>query len=98
VANQPLPPSGTTAARGGTARTMLLALRIGITVFAAVGGAVLYFGLTELGTNEILATLLGLGFALLSRQAASSLVVDALVRRARQTQARGTTNTDRRPM
>jgi hypothetical protein len=64
------------------AHNALFVLRIGITILAALGGAVAYLGLLDLGLNPIVAALLALGFALLSRQAASSLILDALVRRA----------------
>jgi hypothetical protein len=86
VSRQPASPSGSARGRK-TAHTTLLALRVGITLLASLGGAVLYLGLVDSGMNGTLAVLLGLGFALLSRQAASSLLVDALVRRARQSRA-----------
>ena len=68
-------------------RSPLVVVRIGVMLLASLGGASAYLGLLNLSVTPILAALLALGFALLARQAATSLVLDALVRRARARQA-----------
>lgn len=78
------PSAAPRAAGGGSGRKALIALRIGITLLASLGGVAVYLALSGSGFAPALAVLLGLAFALLARQAASSLVLDALVRRARQ--------------
>jgi hypothetical protein len=71
-------------AAGASPRTMLAAVRAVITLFAAAGGVACFMLLTGLHVNDIVALLLGLGFALLARQAATSLAGEWLLARARR--------------
>jgi hypothetical protein len=67
-----------------TGRNAFMALQMGATLFATAGGLVFYLILTSVHVNNILALLLGLGFALLARQAATSLLLEWLLARAQR--------------
>ena len=71
-------------ASGTNQRATLAAVRAVITLFAAVGGVACFMLLTGLHVNDIVALLLGLGFALLARQAAMSLAGEWMLARARR--------------
>jgi hypothetical protein len=69
---------------GVTSRNVFLALQIGVTLFAVAGGLVFYVLLVSIAhVNTLFAFVLGFVFALLARQAVSSLVLEWLLARAR---------------
>lgn len=60
-----------------------VAITLGVPLFAAGSGLACYYFLTTFGFNAFIALALGLGFALLVRVAARSLLIEWLVARAR---------------
>jgi hypothetical protein len=87
----PLPPTGLDRRLASmTSRNTFMALQMSATLCATLGGLIFYMFLVSLRVNNILALVLGLGFALLSRRAALTLMGEWLVARAR-----GRQNTDR---
>lgn len=69
---------------GTSPRAALAAVRVVITLFAAAGGVACFMLLTSLHVDDFVALLLGLGFALLARQAITSLSGEWLLARARR--------------
>lgn len=67
-----------------TGRSTFAALQLGATLGATLGGLVLYGFLLGLRVNNLIAVLLGFGFALLSRRAITSLTLEWMRARTRQ--------------
>jgi hypothetical protein len=67
-----------------TGRNTFIALQLGASALAVVGGVVVFVFLVGLRLNSIVALVLGFGFALLARRAATYLALEWLVRQTRQ--------------
>jgi hypothetical protein len=67
-----------------TNRGTFTAFQLGATLVASAGGLIVYGLLVNAGTNNFVALLIGLVFALLARRAATSLMLMRLHAEARQ--------------